>query len=82
MDQTTGGDLPPVRATVGEDGRTLTFTQHVHLNTTGDDKDCIVYTCGLEAVDGARLGRFTDGVARVGTAPPAELKAEIVGDED
>ncbi|WP_181795304.1 hypothetical protein [Streptomyces sp. WELS2] len=82
IDQTTGGNLPPVQATVSDDGRTLTFTYHVHLNTGGEDKDCIVYTCGLEAVDGATTGRHTDGVARIGTAPPAKLKAEVIEDED
>ncbi|MCE0447581.1 hypothetical protein LT493_36250 [Streptomyces tricolor] len=82
MNQTTGGNLPPVQAKVSDDGRTLTFTYHVHLNTSDQDKDCIVYTCGLEAVDGAPLGRHTDGVAQVGTAPPAKLKAEVVEDED
>ncbi|MFF8030985.1 hypothetical protein [Streptomyces sp. NPDC016626] len=82
MDQTTGGDLPPVQAKVSADGRTLTFTFDVHLNTNTEDKDCIVYTCGLEAVDGAEPGRFTDGVAQIGTAPPAKLKAEVIEDED
>ncbi|UFR03200.1 hypothetical protein KBP30_19325 [Streptomyces sp. Go40/10] len=82
IDQTTGGNLPPVQAKVSGDGRTLTFTYHVHLNTGSDDKDCIVYTCGLEAVDGAATGRRTDGVAQVGTAPPAKLKAEVIEDED
>ncbi|CUW30321.1 MULTISPECIES: hypothetical protein [Streptomyces] len=82
MNQTTGGNLPPVQAKVSDDGRTLTFTYHVHLNTSDQDKDCIVYTCGLEAVDGAPLGRHTDGVAQVGTAPPAKLKAEVIEDED
>ncbi|MEV6011280.1 hypothetical protein AB0M29_31245 [Streptomyces sp. NPDC051976] len=82
MDQTTGGNLPPVQAKVSDDGRTLTFNYHVHLNTTGEDKDCLVYTCGLEAVDGAGPGRFTDGSAQIGTAPPAKLKAEVIEDED
>ncbi|GAB1340317.1 hypothetical protein ACE1SV_69070 [Streptomyces sp. E-15] len=82
MDQTTGGGLPPVQAKVSDDGRTLTFRFHVHLNTTDQDKDCIVYTCGLEAVDGASPGRRTDGLAQVGTAPPAKLKAEVIEDED
>jgi hypothetical protein len=82
MDQTTGGGLPPVQAKVSDDGRTLTFTYHVHLNTNGQDKDCIVYICGLKAADGAKPGRFTDGTAQLGTAPAAKLKAEVVEDED
>jgi hypothetical protein len=82
MDMTTGGSLPPIQAKVSDDGRTLTFTYHVHLNTSSEDKDCLVYTCGLEAVDGAQLGRRTDGVAQIGTAPPAKLKAEVIEDED
>nr|WSY54152.1 hypothetical protein OG999_31200 [Streptomyces sp. NBC_00886] len=82
MDQTTGGSLPPVQAKVSDDGRTLTFTYHVHLNTTDQDKDCIVYICGLKAADGAKPGRFTDGTAQIGTAPAAKLKAEVVEDED
>jgi hypothetical protein len=81
-DQTTGGDLPPVRTEVSDDGRTLTFTYHVHLNTNDEDRDCIVYTCGLEAVEGASPGRRTDGSAQIGTAPPAKLKAEVIEDED
>ncbi|MEU3824124.1 hypothetical protein AB0F36_02225 [Streptomyces sp. NPDC029080] len=82
IDETTGGDLPRVRPALSKDKRTLTFIYHVHLNTDDADKDVLVYTCGLEAVDGAVAGRHTDGVAQIGTAPKAKLKAEVIGDED
>ncbi|MFC8424652.1 hypothetical protein ACFUN7_27875 [Streptomyces sp. NPDC057236] len=78
IDKTTLGGLPPVEAKVGEDGRTLTFTYDVHVCTGDDDRDYLVYTCGTEAVDGVRPHRYTDGIAQIGAAPPAQLKATLL----
>ncbi|MET9323634.1 hypothetical protein ABZX75_26140 [Streptomyces sp. NPDC003038] len=83
IDQTTSGHLPTVKATVSDDGRTLKFTYPVHLNTSAEDKDILVYICGIEAVDGARPGRYSDGSAQVGGAPAGKLKASVLDpDED
>ncbi|MET9323629.1 hypothetical protein ABZX75_26115 [Streptomyces sp. NPDC003038] len=82
FDQTTAGDLPPVEAHVSDDGRTLTFTYNPHLFTSDEDRDLIVYICGIEAVDDAQPGRYTDGQALVGTAPPAKLKGTVLGSDD
>jgi hypothetical protein len=81
-DQTTSGDLPPVQATVSDDGRILTFTYPVHLNTTTDDTGALVYICGIQATPGTQPGRHTDGTAQIGTAPPGKLKAEITNPDD
>ncbi|WP_406001022.1 hypothetical protein [Streptomyces sp. NBC_00829] len=81
-DQTTSGNLPPVQATVSDDGRTLTFAYPVHLNTNADDTGALVYICGIEATHGAQPGRHTDGVAQVGTAPPGKFKAEVINPDD
>ncbi|MEU3411982.1 hypothetical protein ABZ760_12015 [Streptomyces sp. NPDC006658] len=81
-DQTTSGNLPPVQATVSNDGRTLTFTYPVHLNTTTDDTGALVYICGIQPTPGTQPGRHTDGTAQIGTAPPGKLKAEITNPDD
>ncbi|AYN37771.1 DUF11 domain-containing protein [Streptomyces dangxiongensis] len=82
-DMSVRGDLPPVEPTVSADGRTLTFTYNPHVYTTDQDRDVITYACGLEAVPGATPGRYTDGEARIGAAPPARLKASVIDpDED
>lgn len=78
VDGTALGGLPPVRAKVGADGRTLTFTYDVHVCAGDDDRDHLVYTCGTEAVDGVRPRRYTDGIAHIGAAHPAQLKATLL----
>jgi uncharacterized repeat protein (TIGR01451 family) len=81
-DQTTSGNLPPVQATVSDDGRTLTFTNPVHLNTTADDTGALIYICGIQAAPGTQPGRHTDGTAQIGTAPPGKLKAEVTNPDE
>ncbi|MFE9360289.1 hypothetical protein ACFYPB_40325 [Streptomyces olivaceoviridis] len=82
LDMTTAGSTPEVQAQVSEDGRTLTFTYNPHVFTGDDDRDLLVYICGIEAAPDATPGRYTDGKAEVGHAPVAKIKGTVLGPND
>ncbi|MFB7666944.1 hypothetical protein ACFC1R_23845 [Kitasatospora sp. NPDC056138] len=80
-DMTVHGGPPQIEAIVSDRGRTLTFTHNPHVYTAPDDRDVLVYVCGVDAEPDTRPGRYTDGAARIGAAPPATLHATVLGPE-
>lgn len=81
-DMTVHGSPPEISAVVTDQGRALTFTHNPHVYTSQDDRDVLVYVCGVEAAPDARPGRYTDGTARIGAAAPATLHATVLGPEE
>jgi Protein of unknown function (DUF642) len=72
------GSSGHLRTQLADGSTTLVITGNPHLYTAGDDQDVLVYTLGIEAVDGAEPGRYTDGEARIGSAAPVKLKGTVI----
>ncbi|WP_225822406.1 hypothetical protein [Streptomyces naphthomycinicus] len=74
------GNLKTTQGTLGNGGRTLTFTHNPSLSS---NQECLGYAAQVTAIDGASPGRYTDGELRVGTADPVKLKGRVLDpDED
>ncbi|MEU5536437.1 hypothetical protein [Streptomyces sp. NPDC020362] len=73
---------PPVARHVSKDGLQVHLRPHVCTDEEG--RGVLVCICGIKAADGARPGRYTNGTAQIGTAPPAKLPGEVLdpGEED
>ena len=69
------GNLQTTQGTLGDGGRTLTFTHNPYLSS---NQECIGYAAQVSATDGATPGRYTDGQLRVGAADPIRLKGRVL----
>ncbi|MEU3411983.1 hypothetical protein ABZ760_12020 [Streptomyces sp. NPDC006658] len=63
------------QGSLGDDGRTLTFTHNPSFST---NQEALGYGIQITAVDGAAPGRYTDGQIQVGGADPVKLKGRVL----
>lgn len=78
MNMQVKGSKGDLQIQLFENNTLLVVTGNPHVYTSEDDQDVLVYALGLEAVNGAKPGRYTDGEARIGNAPVAKLKASVI----
>ncbi|MEV6011285.1 hypothetical protein AB0M29_31270 [Streptomyces sp. NPDC051976] len=69
------GNMNTTQGTLGDGGRTLTFTQNPYL---ASNQEALGYAAQVTAVDGATPGRYTDGQLKVGAASPIKLKGRVL----
>ncbi|MDF3140942.1 MULTISPECIES: NHL repeat-containing protein [unclassified Streptomyces] len=69
--------LGTLKSEVSADGRTLTVTEELHLNTSPKDPSPLIYTLPVRALPDTRPGTRDDGRAIVGSHPPVPLSCTV-----